>query len=116
MQNRILDTQDPSIYTLFSCQEELARKGSQLTAKEKEFIDKMRKIERMEAGGCEKFQLYFHISEAHWLLSSIKYEESCALYNSIHKAYMQMLRKSLDSMTGETPAALSRSALQRIPL
>lgn len=85
----------PALQALNKTLDSLRAKQGLLTNTESRFVKQMELVNKLVRSGCEKFKLHFKISEAYWLQSSIKYDESHQLYSSIHRAYSELLESSM---------------------
>ncbi len=87
-------SQELAVQTLNGAVNVLRAAARPLTDNEAKLIKKVEQINVLRNRGCENFTLCFKLSEAHWLYSSIKYDECFELYSSMHKGFMQLLENS----------------------
>lgn len=96
----------------------LRERKDPLTDNEKKFIEKMEHINSLMDKDCETFTIYFQLSEAHWLRSSIKYDESFQLYDSMHQTFLRLLdgvsKPVKSSLQVVAPAVVQESSYKKL--
>lgn len=104
-------TQELTLQTLNTSVKALRALTRPLTDNESKFLRKMEQVNALVSKGCESFTLCFKLSEAHWLYSSIKYDECFELYSSMHKGFMQLLEKTTTPVTSRAHVAAGLKSL-----